>query len=160
MTMKVKITVVLSVCTVFTMSVAAVAGFAARAEDFSAAIYRGVSDLRQACGVIADDPRLTAAAQRHADDLAINGVGGGHTGSDGSSPRARILDAGYVRPGNTSEIIFWGTGSHANPSAALDMWMQSPPHRAVILDCALTAVGVAIAWAGNMVIAVGDFAGP
>jgi uncharacterized protein YkwD len=160
MTIKVKIITVLSVCTVFTMTVGAVAGFAARADDFRAAIYDGVSELRQSCGVIGDDPRLTTAAQRHADDLVINGVEGGHIGSDRSSPLARILDAGYIRPGNTSEIIYWGSGSRANPSAAFDFWMQSPPHRAVILDCAFTAVGFAIAWAGNMMVAVGDFAGP
>ncbi len=159
MAMKRKITAVLSVCTVFEMLVGTVAGFAAHAEDVSAAIYSGVSDLRQACGTIGDDPRLTAAAQRHADDLVINGVEGGHIGSDGSSPRARVLDAGYVRPGEISEIIYWGSGSHANASAALDMWMHSSPHRAVVLDCALTAVGFATAWTGNTLIAVGDFAG-
>jgi uncharacterized protein YkwD len=157
MAMKVKIIAVLSV---LTMPVGAVADYPARAEDFSAAIYSGVSDLRQECGTIGDDPRLTAAAQRQADDLVINGVEEGHVGSDGSSPQARILDAGYIRPGNTGEIIFWGSGSHANPSAALDMWMQSPAHRAVILDCAFTAVGFAAAWSGNTLITVGDFAGP
>jgi hypothetical protein len=36
--------------------------------------------------------------------------------------------------------------------------MQSPAHRAVILDCALTAAGFATAWAGNKMIVVGDFA--
>jgi len=160
MTMKVKIISVLSVCAVLAMPVGNVAGFTAHADDFRTAIYSGVSDLRQSCGMIGDDPRLTTAAQRHADDLAINGVEGGHIGSDRSSPLTRILEAGYIRPGNTSEIIYWGSGSHANPSGALDFWMQSPPHRGVILDCAFTAVGFAIAWAGNMVIAVGDFAGP
>jgi uncharacterized protein YkwD len=157
MTMKFKIIAVLSV---LTMPVGSVAGFPAGAEDFSAAIYSGVSDLRQECGAIGDDPRLTAAAQRQADDLVINGVEEGHVGSDGSSPQARILEAGYIRPGSTGEIIFWGSGSHANPSAALDMWMQSPAHRAIILDCGFTAVGVASAWTGNTLIAVGDFASP
>jgi uncharacterized protein YkwD len=160
MAVKVKIIAVLSFCAVLTIPVGAIAGFPARADDFRAAIYSGISDLRQSCGVIGDDPRLTAAAQRLADDLAINGVEGGHIGSDGSSPRARILDAGYIRPGNTSEIIYWGSGSHANPSDSLEWWMQSPPHQAVILNCAFTAVGFAIAWARNTVIIVGDFAGP
>jgi uncharacterized protein YkwD len=158
--MKLKIIAVLSVCAVLTIPVGTVAGIPARADDFRAAILNGVSDLRQSCGVIGDDPRLTAAAQRLADDLVINGVEGGHIGSDGSSPRARIVDAGYLRPGNTSEIIYWGSGSHANPNAALEWWMQSPPHRGVIQDCAFTAVGFAIAWARNTVVAVGDFAGP
>ena len=159
MAVKAKIIAVCSFCAMLTVPMGAVAGFPARADDFRAAIYSGVSDLRPSCGVIGDDPLLAAAAQRHADDLAINGVEGGHIGSDGSSPRARILDAGYFRPGNVSEIIYWGSGYHANPSAALEWWMQSPPHRAAILDCTFTAVGFAVAWARNMVIAVGDFAG-
>jgi uncharacterized protein YkwD len=156
--MKLRIMAVLSVCIASMMPVGAAAGFAARADDFTDAIYRDVSELRQSCGAIDDDPRLTAAAQRHADDLAINGVERGHVGSDGSSPRARVLDAGYIKPRDTSEILFWGSGTHANPSAALDLWMQSPPHRAIILDCAFTAVGFAVAWTGNRLIAVGDFA--
>ena len=156
--MKLRITAVLSVCTASILPVGAAASFAARADDLREAIYSGVSELRQACGPIGDDPRLAAAAQRHADDLAINGVERGHVGSDGSLPRARVLDAGYLKPRDTSEILFWGSGTHANPSTALDMWMQSPPHRAVILDCTFTAVGFAIAWSGNTLIAVGDFA--
>jgi uncharacterized protein YkwD len=160
MTMKVKIVAVFSICTVLTTALGAVASFAARADDFATAIYSGVNQLRQTCGVIGDDPRLTAAAQRHADDMLANGLGGGHIGSDGSSPQTRINDAGYTRTGYTSEVIYWGSGSHATPNAALDLWMESPVHRAVILDCAFTAAGFAVAWAGNMMIAVGDFAGP
>src|ERR1700749_5153354 len=159
MTMKLKIIAVLSVSTVVTMPVGAFAGFAARADDFRAAIYSGVSNLRQSCGVIGDDPLLTAAAQRHADDLAIHGVEGGHIGSDGSLPRARILDAGYIRPGNVSEIIYWGRGPYANPNGALEWWMQSPPHRAAILDCDVTGGGVAIPWARNRSIVVVDCPG-
>jgi len=156
--MKLRIMAVLSVCCLSGMPVGAITEFAARADDFTDAIYNGVTELREPCGAIGDDPRLTAAAQRHADDLAINGIERGHIGSDGSSPRARVLDAGYVKPGGTSEILFWGSGSRANPSTALELWMQSPPHRAVIEDCAFTAVGFATAWTGNTLIAVGDFA--
>jgi uncharacterized protein YkwD len=155
--MKAKISVALSICAALMLPAGTVA---AHAEDLSAAIYSGVSGLRQACGTTRDDPRLTAAAQRHADDLVVSGIEYGHIGSDGSSPLTRILDAGVAKPVSTSEIIFWGSGSHANPSAAFDMWMHSPPHRAVILDCAFTSAGFAVAWSGNTMIAVGDFAGP
>lgn len=160
MTTKVKIVSALSICTVAVPALGAVAGFAARADDVRAAIYDGVNELRQTCGVIGDDPRLTAAAQRHADDMLMNGVGGGHIGSDGSSPQARIAEAGYTRTAITSEIVYWGSGSRATPSSALDLWMDSPAHRAIILDCAFTAAGFAIAVDGNKMIAVGDFAGP
>ncbi len=158
--MKVKIVAVSAVLTALSTALGAVAGSAARADDLATAIYEGISQLRQTCGVIGDDPRLTAAAQRHADDIRMHGVGGGHIGSDGSSPQARMADAGYARPGYTGEIIYWGTGSLATASAALDWWMGSPAHRAVILSCAFSAAGFAITWDGNKMIAVGDFAGP
>jgi uncharacterized protein YkwD len=159
MTLKVKIVAVLPICTVFIMTLGTIAGFAARADDLGTAVYNGVNRLRQTCGVIGDDPGLTAAAQRHANDMLRNGVDG-HIGSDGSSPQARITDAGYTRTGNTGEIVFWGTGSLATPSAALDLWMDSPPHRSIILNCAFTAGGFAVASDGNRMTAVGDFAGP
>ena len=155
----VEICAAFSICTVVMMALDVVAGFAARADDSVTAMYSGLNRLRQTCGVIADDPRLELAAQRHADDMLKSGVNG-HVGSDGSSPRVRIKDAGYTRAGRTGEIVLWGTGSSVTPSEALDLWMQSPPHRDIILNCAFTAVGFAIAADGNKMTAVGDFAGP
>ena len=157
--MKGKIVTVFSSCTVLIMALGTLAGFTARADDLGTAVYNGVNRLRQTCGVLNDDPRLTAAAQRHANDMLNNGVDG-HIGSDGSSPGARIADAGYTSAGYTGEIVYWGTGSAAAPAAALDLWMQSPPHRAIIMNCSFTAGGFATAWDGNKMTAVGDFAGP
>jgi uncharacterized protein YkwD len=94
MTRKVEIVAVLSICTLFITAFDTVAGFAARADDLGTAVYSGVNRLRQTCGVIGDDPRLTVAARRHANDMLKNGLDG-HIGSDGSSPQARITDAGY-----------------------------------------------------------------
>ncbi len=133
--------------------------YAARADDLDTAVYIGVNELRPACGMIANDPLLSEAAQRHADDMVTNDVDG-HIGSDGSSPGARIADAGHVRSGYTAEIVYWGTGSVATPSAALAMWMESPPHRAIILNCSFTTAGFATASKGNRMAIVGDFAGP
>lgn len=134
------------------------ADFAARADDSGSALYSGVNLLREGCGPIDDDPRLAEAARRHANDMLQNGVNG-HIGSDGSSPLARITDAGY-RTHYSGEVVFWGTGSAANPTQALDLWMQSPPHRAIILNCAYTVAGFATAWDGNKMTVVGDFAAP
>jgi uncharacterized protein YkwD len=142
----------------------------ALADDLSAAVYNGVNQERltapasgglstTACAPIGVDPRLTAAAQRHANDMLTSGVGG-HTGSDGSSPESRIGDAGYTQIGRSSEIVYWGTGALATPAAALDLWMKSPGHRAAILNCAFTAGGFATASDGNKMTAVVDFAAP
>lgn len=148
-----------SSCAVFIAALGTVAVFPARADDLGTAVYNGVNRLRQTCPAIGDDPRLTLAAQRHANDMLRNGVDG-HIGSDGSSPQTRIADAGYAQTGYTGEIVYWGTGSLATATAALDLWMQSPAHRAIILDCAFTAGGFATAWDGNKITAVGDFARP
>ena len=83
--MKGKIVTVFSSCTVLITALGTVAGFTARADDLGTAVYNGVNRLRQACGVLDDDPRLTVAAQRHANDMLKNGVDG-HIGSDGSAP--------------------------------------------------------------------------
>jgi uncharacterized protein YkwD len=156
--MKIKIVAVFSICIVSITAPGAVADFAARADDLASAVYSGVNRLRQTCGVIGDDPVLTVAAQRHANDMLMSGERG-HIGSDGSSPQARIADAGYnARTGYTGEIVYWGTGSAATPGAALDLWMESPPHRAIILNCAFTVGGFAIASNGYKMTAVGDFA--
>lgn len=149
---------VLPVCAAAMAVFGALTAPSAHADDPATAVYRGVNQLRQ-CAPVSDDPRLSAAAQRHANDMLANGVDG-HTGSDGSSPQARIADAGYAPVGRSGEIVFWGTGALATPAAALDLWMKSPGHRAIILDCAFTTGGFATASDGNKMVAVADFASP
>ena len=132
-----------------------VAVTSAHADDLGAAVYAAVNQVRP-CTFSNDDARLSAAAQRHADDMLRNGVDG-HTGSDGSSPQGRIADAGYGQTAGSGEIVYWGTGALATPAAALDLWMKSPGHRSIILNCAFTAGGFATASDGNKMTAVGDF---
>lgn len=160
MVMKTKVVGILAMCAVVTTALDATAGdFTAQADGRASGISLGVKHLRQACGAIGEDARLTAAAQRHADDMLQNHAYS-HTGSDGSSPRARMADAGYGSLGSTGEIVYWATGSAATADGALDFWMQSPGHRAIILNCGFTAGGFATAWDGHTMTAVGDFAGP
>ena len=77
---------------------------------------------------LANDPRLTEAARRHADDMAEH-ERMTHEGSDGSTPDARVKRAGYhfVR---TGENVAEGQES---VEAVLDAWMNSPDHKANIL---------------------------
>lgn len=150
---------VFAICLVATVALGTSADPSAQADDRATGIYVGVNQQRQSCGAIGEDARLTAAAQRHADDMLRNSVFS-HTGSDGSSPRARMADAGYGHGGSTGEIVYWATGSAATAAGAIAFWMQSPGHRAIILNCAFTAGGFATAWDGTTMTAVGDFAGP
>lgn len=134
----------------------AVAVTPAQADDRGMTLFGAVNAYRVTCGPVRHHPQLATAAQRHANDM-LNSGATLHTGSDGSIPESRITDAG-VQSSRDSEIVYVGTGSAATPEAAVDWWMnQSPPHRAIILDCGLTAAGAATASDGNRMTAVVDF---
>ena len=81
-----------------------------------------------------------------------------HTGSDGSSVVQRVTDAGYAPYSKLGEVIFWGTGLGGIPAAAVDWWMNSPGHRAIITDCAMTDAGFSVVSSGDRMTAAGDFA--
>jgi uncharacterized protein YkwD len=126
--------------------------------DQGGAVLSQINSARAAngCGPVAVNPQLTAAAARHANDMLVNGVQA-HTGSDGSSPVQRITDAGYTQYANLGEVVFWGTGSAGTPATAVDWWMNSPGHRAIITDCGLTEAGFSAVSNGDKMTAVGDF---
>jgi uncharacterized protein YkwD len=108
------------------------------------------------CGPVAPNPQLAASAARHANDMLRSGVAA-HTGSDGSSLAQRVTDAGYTSYADLGEVVFSGTGSAGNPATAVNWWMNSPGHRAVITDCGLTEAGFSAVRSGNKMAAAGDF---
>jgi uncharacterized protein YkwD len=65
----------------------------------------------------------------------------GHSGSGGSTPKARAAAAGY-RAKIASENVAAGQKSFAD---VLSFWKQSPGHRANLLRSNVTAIGVAMA---------------
>ena len=75
----------------------------------------------------------------------------------------RIRAAGYS--GRTlGETIGWGAGSLATPAAIVQAWMQSPPHRAIIMDGRFNEVGLGIAagspsGTGDAATVTADFGG-
>jgi uncharacterized protein YkwD len=126
--------------------------------DQGGALLSQINATRAAngCGPVADNPQLTAAAARHANDVLANGTVG-HTGSDGSSLVQRVTDAGYAPYAALGEIVFWGTGSSGSPAAAVTWWMNSPGHRAIITDCRFTDAGFSAVRNGDEMTAAGDF---
>jgi uncharacterized protein YkwD len=83
-----------------------------------------------------------------------------HNGPDGVWD-SRI--ARYLKSPLTGETIAWGTGSYGSANGIVSMWMNSPPHRAIILTAALHRVGLGLAlgtYAGTpgAVMATADFA--
>ncbi|MBE9155514.1 CAP domain-containing protein [Nodosilinea sp. LEGE 06152] len=81
--------------------------------------------------------KLTAAAQRHAQDMATSRRMS-HTGSDGSTMRSRIDATGY-RWSTIGENVAMGQPTAA---AVMSAWMNSPGHRQNILNPAFTELGV------------------
>lgn len=155
-----KTSTLVPVCAAAVTAIGAMLAVPARADggDLGGALLNQINATRAAngCAPVAANPQLTAAAARQANDMLANGVTG-HTGSDGSSVGQRISDAGYAPYTNFGEIIFWSTGAGGAPAEAVNWWMTSPAHRAIITDCGMTDAGFSVVTSGNRTTAAGDF---
>lgn len=94
------------------------------------------------CKALKDDSRLDAAAQAHSVDMATNHYFS-HTTPSGITFDKRELAAGYPSPGG--ENIAMGQTS---ASQVMTDWMNSAGHRANILNCQFTAIGVGLDTSG------------
>jgi uncharacterized protein YkwD len=90
------------------------------------------------CGALVVDERLALAAQLHSDDMAANDYFS-HVSLDGRTFVDRVRAAGYPEPGG--ENIAQG---QRGPAEVHDAWMNSEGHRANILNCSFTAIGVGL----------------
>ena len=99
-----------------------------------------VNDARTSsgCTAVRVDPKLTTAASGHSTDMSEREYFS-HTTPEGVTFDQRITDAGYPSPG--AENIARGQRS---ATSVMDAWMKSPGHRANILNCQLTAIGVGL----------------
>uniref|UniRef100_UPI0013D4B178 CAP domain-containing protein n=1 Tax=Cellulosimicrobium sp. SL-1 TaxID=2699423 RepID=UPI0013D4B178 len=88
------------------------------------------------CEPLAVDDRLTAAAQLHSEDMDAQGYMD-HTSLDGRSPWDRAHAQGYPNPG--AENVAKG---YRTAQDVVRGWMDSPGHRANILNCGLREIGV------------------
>ncbi|MGW1747699.1 sigma-70 family RNA polymerase sigma factor [Streptomyces sp. NPDC002092] len=91
------------------------------------------------CGALTEDPRLEKAAQGHSDDMAARNFFD-HTNPDGLDPGQRITAAGY-KWSTYGENIAQG---QQTPQAVMESWMNSPGHRANILNCSFKDIGVGV----------------
>lgn len=90
------------------------------------------------CSALRIDVRLRSAARAHSVDMHRRDYFD-HNSPDGRTPWDRIKAAGYADPG--AENIAKG---YATAQAVVQGWMNSPGHRANILNCKLTAVGIGV----------------
>lgn len=95
---------------------------------------------RQAgCPALVHNDKLRQAAYLHSKDMSDNDYFS-HSGLDGSSPGDRMSRQGY-RFRSWAENIAWG---YRSPEAVVEGWMNSAGHRANILNCGLTEIGVGL----------------
>src|SRR3954452_19763826 len=90
------------------------------------------------CGALTADPALAAVARAHSADMRDRGFFD-HVTPDGLDPFDRAARAGLVAH---AENIAYG---QPDPAAVMDSWMDSAGHRANILSCDLTRLGVGVA---------------
>jgi uncharacterized protein YkwD len=90
------------------------------------------------CAPLTVDVHLTAAASAHSADMAQRKYFS-HTTPEGTTFDQRIVAAGYPTPG--AENIARGQKS---AESVMDAWMNSSGHRANILNCKLTTIGVGV----------------
>ncbi|MCW3840728.1 CAP domain-containing protein [Micromonospora yasonensis] len=92
------------------------------------------------CKALTVDDKLMLAAQRHSQDQADHKTMS-HDGSDGSDVGDRLDRVGYAWRAY-GENVAW---NQQTPAAVMDAWMNSPGHRANILNCSFTEIGVGVA---------------
>lgn len=81
---------------------------------------------------------LESAAYAHASDPASTGS---HTGSDGSTPKSRVIASGYI-PLTVAENIFISS-YEPDPEHAMDGWKNSPGHDKNLRNPSIREIGTA-----------------
>ncbi len=92
------------------------------------------------------NPALTAAAQKHADELAKRGYGtkmtsGGHFGKNGSTHLERLKREGY-KACTAVENVGWG---QKTASGVVNEWMNSKGHSTNLMHRKTRDIGVGFA---------------
>jgi len=114
-----------------------------------AEVFRLINAVRAGHGLppYVYNETLAQAARLHGQDCQQRGWCG-HTGSDGSNVRARVLRAGYDAAGAAECIVY-----SLSPQKAVDWWMDEVPpndaHRRTLLSTWVTEIGIAVVPTGR-----------
>lgn len=118
-------------------------------ESVVAATLCFVNDERVRFGesALIEDPRLAAAAVGHSRDMDANDYFS-HTSPSGQTLLMRIQASGFIPNADVGytlgENIAWGTLWLGTPRAIVKAWMESPGHRANILNGSYRYTGIGI----------------
>jgi uncharacterized protein YkwD len=108
------------------------------------------------CPAVTADSRLAAAARAHSADMAARGYFD-HTTPEGVEFATRITNAGFEWRSAGENIA----SGQKDPAAVMTAWMNSPGHKANILNCGFRNLGVGLAYnSRNTPYWTQDFATP
>jgi len=108
--------------------------------------------------VLTESGKLADAAQGHSEDMVARNYFE-HTSPSGEEFQDRIIASGYVPRGSAYELgenIDVGTLSLSTPAATVTAWMNSPEHRANILNPEFRETGVGVAAAAPAYFSEGE----
>jgi uncharacterized protein YkwD len=94
-----------------------------------------------------EHPRLERPAGRYARAM-VRGQFFSHTSPSGDTMVDRLRDARYILGGRSwavGETLAWGTGTRSTPAGTVAAWMDSRPHRKVLLDPQYRDLGIGVA---------------
>ncbi|MFJ3814347.1 sigma-70 family RNA polymerase sigma factor [Streptomyces sp. NPDC090056] len=94
---------------------------------------------KEGCGAVTGNSLLARAAQGHSDDMATRDFFD-HTNPDGAGPGERVTSTGYGWS-TYGENIAMG---QRTAEQVMESWMNSPGHRANILNCSFKELGVGL----------------
>jgi uncharacterized protein YkwD len=100
---------------------------------------RGLATIRESA-------QLTLAAQRHADDMVARAFFA-HVTPGGTTLAERVLATGYINNRRTwalGEAIAWAQDPLDTATQLVRAWLNSPPHRAILLDRSFRDVGIGL----------------
>jgi uncharacterized protein YkwD len=89
---------------------------------------------------------LRSAARRHASDMAGQNYFA-HSSPGGTTMESRVRHSGYlrrVREWWLGEALAWGKADAGAPRAILRGLLDSPPHRAILLDPGFRDLGIGV----------------
>jgi uncharacterized protein YkwD len=92
--------------------------------------------------------KLSRASRRHAHDMARRNYFS-HDTLGGGTFVDRIRAEGYLKGAQSwvvGENLGWGSHRYSRPSAIMRMWMNSPGHRANILNGSFREIGIGLAY--------------
>ncbi|MEU1279576.1 CAP domain-containing protein [Streptomyces sp. NPDC005805] len=108
--------------------------------SLTSAVFTLVNEERAlvGCAPVKESDALSKLARAHSDDMAARNYFD-HTSPDGASPWTRADAAGVTSLG--AENIARG---QADAGAVMNAWMESDGHRANILNCDFTTMGIGV----------------